>query len=215
MDLLEAAAFMSLMAGNVLAVIISSRVHTADRRAVAKTTHGPAPEQDSAASAVGPSVAAGFGRDPQRWAAVFPLALGLLLCMTPSGQADERDGAVFGEHVTVLTLAHDGAWGTATDTSVSRAIAFAIRNCQAMSRRQLGCGAMYTTVRSGWSVALLCGDEPIIAAAAERAEAERRTLEREAELREVYRRAMSPCVRMVTVDPNGMVVTPPLYTSGR
>jgi len=26
---------------------------------------------------------------------------------------------------------------------------------------------------------------------------------------------MPPCTRVVTVDPNGLVVTPPLYTSGR
>ena len=143
------------------------------------------------------------------------LLAGLLLGVARPGHAGDAAGGVFGEAVTVLTMAHGGAWGTATETSTSRAIALAIRNCQAMSRRPLGCGAMFTTVRSGWSVALLCGDEPIIAASAERAEAERRTLARETELREVYRRDMPPCTRVVTVDPNGLVVTPPLYTSGR
>jgi hypothetical protein len=143
------------------------------------------------------------------------LLAGLLLCVSPPGHADERDGAVFGESVTVLTLARDGAWGTATDTSTSRAIAFAIRNCRAMSRHLLGCGAMFTTVRSGWSIALLCGDESIIAAAGERAEAEQKAVRREVELREVYRRNMPPCVRIATIDPNGMAVPAPLLTSGR
>ena len=143
------------------------------------------------------------------------LLAGLLLGAPRAAQAGDTAGGVFGEAVTVLTMARGGAWGTATETSTSRAIALAIRNCQVMSQSPLGCGAMYTTVRSGWSVALLCGDEPVIAAAGERADAERLANERETELREVYRRDMPPCSRVVTVDPNGAVVTPPLYTSGR
>ena len=142
-------------------------------------------------------------------AMVAGFALGL------SAHAGEAPGGVFGEAVTVLTRARGGAWGTATETSTSRAIALAIRNCQAMSQSRLGCGAMFTTVRSGWSVALLCGDEPVIAAAAERAEAEHMALERETELREVHRRDLPPCAQVVTVDPNGAVVAPPLVTSGR
>src|SRR5262249_28165923 len=129
--------------------------------------------------------------------------------------AGDAPGGVFGEAVTVLTMARGGAWGTATETSTSRAIALAIRNCQTMSRSLLGCGAMFTTVRSGWSVALLCGDEPVISGSTEGAEAERLVLERETELREVHRRDLPPCARIVTVDPNGVVVTPPLVTSGR
>jgi hypothetical protein len=153
----------------------------------------------------------------QNWMVRAALALlaGLLLGAPRVGQAGDTAGGVFGEAVTVLTMARGGAWGTATETSTSRAIALAIRNCQAMSQSPLGCGAMYTTVRSGWSVALLCGDEPIIAASAERADAERSASGRESELRDLYRRDMPPCTRVVTVDPNGLVVAPPLYTSGR
>jgi hypothetical protein len=130
-------------------------------------------------------------------------------------RAGDAPGGMFGEAVTVLTMARGGAWGTATETSTSRAIALAIGNCRAMSQSPLGCGAMFTTVRSGWSVALLCGDEPIIAAASERAEAERLALARETELREVHRRDLPPCARVVAVDPNGAVVAAPLVTSGR
>ena len=140
---------------------------------------------------------------------------GLTLATPRAGQAGDTPGGMFGEAVTVLTMARGGAWGTATETSTSRAIAFAIRNCQAMAQSRLGCGAMFTTVRSGWSVALLCGDEPIIAAASERPDAERLAVEREAELREVHRRDLPPCARVVTVDPNGAVIAPPLVTSGR
>ena len=121
---------------------------------------------------------------------------------------------MLGEYVTVLTLARDGAWGTATETSTGRAIAFAIRDCKAMSRHALGCGAMFTTVRSGWSLAVLCGDETIIAAAARLADAERMAIKRETELREVHHRDMPPCVRAATVNPDGLVVTPQVQAAG-
>ena len=143
------------------------------------------------------------------------LVAGLLLTATPPGNASDSGPLVLGDHVTVLTLAHDGAWGTATETSVGRAIAFAVRDCKAMSERVLGCGAMFTTVHAGWSLALLCGDEPIIAAAKELAQAERIAVNREIELREVYRRDMPSCVRVATVNPDGVVVAPPVQTSVR
>ena len=143
------------------------------------------------------------------------LVTGLLLGMTPSSHADKDGAIVLGEYVTVLTLASDGAWGTATETSTSRAIAFAIRDCKAMSRSVLGCGAKFTTVLAGWSVAVLCGDETIIAAATQLADAERMAIKREIELREVYHRSMPPCVRVATVNPNGVVVTPLVQASER
>jgi hypothetical protein len=40
------------------------------------------------------------------------------------------------------------------------------------------------------------------------AEAERRALRRETELRTVYMRDMPECVRVVTVDPGGRIVPP-------
>ena len=93
------------------------------------------------------------------------LLAGLLIGTTPPGHAADHGPIVLGNDVTVLTIARDGSWGTATDTFVNRAIALAIRDCKAMSQRLLGCGASFTTVQSGWSLALLCGDETIIAAA--------------------------------------------------
>ena len=132
--------------------------------------------------------------------------------MAPPGHATDNGAAVLGEYVTVLTLARDGAWGTATETSTSRAIAFAIRDCKAMSRRALGCGAMYTTVRSGWSIAVLCGDEAIIAASGQRADAERMAKKRESDLRHIYQRNMPACMRVATVNPDGLVVEPPAKT---
>ena len=82
---------------------------------------------------------------------------------------------------TVLTMAPDGAWGTATDPRVNRAIYLAISNCKAMSSANLGCGAYQTTVRGGWSLGIRCGRENIITADRDLAEAEHRARKREAE----------------------------------
>jgi hypothetical protein len=68
---------------------------------------------------------------------------------------------------------------------------------------------LFTTVRSGWSIAELCGDETIIAAAARLADAEQIAKEREYRLRHVYQRNMPPCTRVATIDPDGRVVAPP------
>lgn len=115
---------------------------------------------------------------------------------------------------TVLTMAPDGAWGTATDPRINRAIFLAIENCKAMSGAKIGCGAYMTTVRGGWSVGIRCGRENIIVADRDLAEAEERARRREADLRERYVPDMPACERVVTVDPNGAIVTPQLGYTG-
>jgi hypothetical protein len=115
---------------------------------------------------------------------------------------------------TVLTMAPGGAWGTATDPRINRAIFLAIENCKAMSGAKIGCGAYMTTVRGGWSLGILCGRENIIVADRDLAEAEERAHRREAELRERYVPDMPACARVVTIDPNGAVVTPQLGYTG-
>jgi hypothetical protein len=60
--------------------------------------------------------------------------------------------AIDDDQWTVLTLASDGAWGTASDFYIGHAIAFAIRNCRAMSKRPIGCGADFIATRAGWGV---------------------------------------------------------------
>jgi hypothetical protein len=115
---------------------------------------------------------------------------------------------------TVLTMAPDGAWGTATDPRINRAIFLAISNCKAMSGAALGCGAYLTTVRGGWSLGIRCGRENIITADRKLVEAERRALRRETDLRERYVPNMPPCARVVTVDPNGIIVAPSVSAPG-
>jgi hypothetical protein len=147
-----------------------------------------------------------------RW--IIPGTAGALLLtlgalMAAFAQSASPQPAVIEEWAhdfTALTMAPDGAWGTATDPRVNRAIHLAIGNCKIMSGAELGCGAYLTTVRGGWSLGIRCGGENIIAADRNLAEAERRAHNREIELRERYVPGMPPCARIVTVDPNGEVL---------
>jgi hypothetical protein len=146
--------------------------------------------------------------------AAFATALTLGALAAALGQsASSRPPAIeaWAHDFTVLTMAPDGAWGAATDSHIHVAIHQALSNCTAMSGKELGCGADLTTVRGGWSLGIRCGDENIIVADRQLAEAERRASRRERELREYYLRAMPPCARVVTVDPNGVVALTPGY----
>jgi hypothetical protein len=110
---------------------------------------------------------------------------------------------------TVLTMAPDGSWGVATDLFVNRAIAEAIRMCRAMSSKQLGCGAVLTSVQAGWSLGIRCGDENILAADRYLENAESIARERELVLRyDEEKPDLAPCRRVVTVNPEGRVITP-------
>ncbi len=147
---------------------------------------------------------------------VFSLVLlllvhGALFDTALPAYAIDDDSITAGDQWTVLTLASDGAWGTASDFYIGRAITFAIGDCRAMSKRPIGCGANFITTRGGWGVAMLCGHETIIAKGRQLADAERAVARREIELRQVYHRDMAPCVRAVTVDPDGAVVGPYLH----
>jgi len=146
---------------------------------------------------------------------ILGTACGVLITLGVLGHAIAQSASSQPEYVeewasdfTVLTMAPDGAWGTATDPRINRAIFLAISNCKAMSEMQLGCGAYSKSVRGGWLLGIRCGNENIIVADRNLAEAERRALEREVELREIYVPNMPPCERVVTVDPNGAVVMP-------
>ena len=116
---------------------------------------------------------------------------------------------------TVLTMAPDGSWGTATDSSSSRAIARALADCKTMSGLPIGCGAKFTAIRAGWSLGLRCGTDNILVAARTLADAERAALQRETELRERYVPGLPRCLRVVTVDPDGTADAPSLRAAGR
>jgi hypothetical protein len=139
-------------------------------------------------------------------------AASVVLAMAVSAYADDDD---WRHDWTVLTLASDGAWGVATDDAVNRTIASAINACRAKSKRSSDCGAKFVSIRGGWSIALLCGEQTIITAAKERVHAEHRAAERESELRQVHRRNMPPCAQVVTVNPYGSVVGSPMQAAER
>jgi hypothetical protein len=107
---------------------------------------------------------------------------------------------------TVVTMAPDGAWGSATELSVGQALARAIANCKGMSGMKLGCGAQSRAIQAGWIVAARCGDRNIVVAERRLADAERAARERETDLREHYAPDMPPCRRVLTVDPHGRVM---------
>jgi hypothetical protein len=107
---------------------------------------------------------------------------------------------------TVLTI-YGNAWGAATDPIFDRAIARAIADCNAMSGTDIGCGAFFISVQAGWSLGVICGRKNIVVSDKDLSEAERVASRRELDLRTHYVPDMPPCVRVVTIDPNGRFVT--------
>ena len=122
----------------------------------------------------------------------------------PLGQTD----AEWTKDVTVLVIAPDGTWGTATEPSFDRALSKAIADCKSKYRHEIGCGHRSTSVRAGWSLLLRCGQENIIVAARTLHAVEQAAVDSELNLRRDYRPEMPPCVRVVSVDPDGRIIAP-------
>jgi hypothetical protein len=144
-------------------------------------------------------------------ATVFGLAcalpLGLGAFYSPGGQSNVSD-----EHwradVTVVTIAPDGTWGTATDALTNRAAAKAIEDCKQKYMSAIGCGYRSTFVRQGWSLVFRCGTENILVAEKELADAQWAAFRQERDLRARYVPNMPACERTLTVDPQGEIVPP-------
>jgi len=105
----------------------------------------------------------------------------------------------------VLTMAPDGSWGAATESMSSRGIENAVAECRFKYGKEIGCGGYILEFQRGWVLGVRCGNENILAAARELADAERLALWRENQLRTVYARNLPPCGRVVTIDPRGAV----------
>lgn len=104
-----------------------------------------------------------------------------------------------------LTLARDGAWGTATHVSRAMSISLAIRNCKQMAGHANDCGSLHTSVQAAWSLAILCGDYNVVVTAGTLADAEAAARRRQIDLAASYAADLPPCVRVVTVDPAGRI----------
>jgi hypothetical protein len=132
---------------------------------------------------------------PGEWIALLLLTM-LLLSPAPAAAQHESEW-------TVTTLALDGSWGTATSELQSRALASALRKCEAMSDGRSDCGAEITAIRKGWTLGILCGDHRILVAATELTTAIKDAQARELHLWELYHGRLPVCERIVTVDPEG------------
>ena len=110
------------------------------------------------------------------------------------------------EPLTALVVAPGGSWGVATEIDDNQAISKAIANCKKVHQEPIGCGAQMVMVQAGWSLAVRCGSETIIAAEKSLAKAESMVAAREADLRANYVPDMPHCVRVLTVDPLGTTI---------
>ena len=105
---------------------------------------------------------------------------------------------------TVLTIAPDGSWGVATNIFIGKAITDAMADCKSMSGPKVGCGYMSNGIQAGWVLGVRCGSENILSANKILANAELSAFNMENALRHDGRK-MPPCVRVVTVHPDGLV----------
>lgn len=128
--------------------------------------------------------------------------------LSPNPPLLAQTNADWTKDVTVLVIAPDGTWGTATEPSFNQALAKAIAHCKSNYRQEIGCGYRSTSVRAGWSLALRCGQDNIIVAARTLHAAEQAAVDSELNLRRDYRPDMPPCVRVVSVDPDGGIIAP-------
>ena len=131
----------------------------------------------------------------------------LLLTLNVSTAAHAQIGVAGTSNAdwTVLTVAPDGGWGTATDAYINEATSRAIAQCRSMSTRTLGCGARLVSIQGGWALALRCGNEDVLATGATLLEAAKHAHRRELELRELYHPNMASCGQLVVVGPDGFV----------
>ena len=127
--------------------------------------------------------------------------------LSPNPPVLAKASAEWMNDVTVLAIAPDGTWGTATESSFDRALVKAIADCKSRYRHELGCGYRSVSVRVGWILAMRCGRENIIVAAKTLRAAEQAAINSELDLRRDYKPDMPPCVRVVSVTPDGGIVT--------
>jgi hypothetical protein len=138
-------------------------------------------------------------------ACALPLGLAAFYSpVVPSNTSHEHWQA----EVTVVAIAPDGTWGTATDALTNRAIANAIDDCKQKYPSEIGCGYRSTFVREGWSLVFRCGAQNILVAEKELADAQWAAFRQERDLRARYVPNMPACERTLMVDPQGQIVAP-------
>ena len=108
---------------------------------------------------------------------------------------------------TAVTISRSSV-GSASSSSLSEAIALAIRDCRSRSEAVSDCGAELKTTRTGHIVAARCGDYRALAAAKTAEEAEAALSYRILQLRFVSNAALGPCVLVLKLRaPNSLSKT--------
>ncbi len=128
--------------------------------------------------------------------------------LTPNPPILAKTKAEWAKDVTALVIAPDGTWGTATEPFSGKALGKAIADCKSKYSGKIGCGYRSAFVREGWSLGIRCGQINIIAAEKSLLAAEQTAIKSEFIQRRDYHPNMPPCVRVVTVDPDGKVIPP-------
>ena len=126
------------------------------------------------------------------------------MCAVIGAASHAAAAQTWGADWIALTVAPDGVWGSAIDSSRSAAIATAIGACQRNSGERTGtCGATTVTVRAASSLAFACGDTTILATGASYAEARMTAINQEIELKQIERVELAPCRLLIAIDPDG------------
>ena len=116
-------------------------------------------------------------------------------------RADQKDWEA---DWVVLTVAQNGAWGSATDATRGVAIASANRACrQTAGTRGGDCGSSFTTTRAQWSLAYACGDTTYIVTGKSPGDAQRAAINTEIEFRQVQGMDLALCSLLVAIGPDG------------
>ena len=91
---------------------------------------------------------------------------------------------------------HDNIFSAAR---MSEAIALAVRDCRSRTARPSDCGAEIKTIRTGYVLAMRCGDYRALVSGDTREEAESALTNRILQLRYVSNARLGPCVRVLEV----------------
>ena len=114
-----------------------------------------------------------------------------------------RAGDDWDKDWTALTLATNGAWGSAIHALRVTAMMQAMAQCRERAGSSNGCGSHTTTVRGAWAVGYVCGTETFVVTARSYREAQVAAINQEIELRDFERVEIEACRRIIAIAPNG------------
>lgn len=128
-------------------------------------------------------------------------------CLTLLLAASGLSAAADETNWIVMTVARNGNWGIASARTQGEAIAGAVLRCQAMTADKSDCGAELAAFRTGWGLALLCGDHRVIMTANDPEQADSAAFDRLIVLRKLYGADLPACQYLLRIDSNGALTT--------